>query len=259
MTAGQSGPDDAVRALSIAGEGTDCGILLIHGITGSPASLRPLAADVAQRTGAAAEVPLLAGHGTRWQELSRARWEDWTADVDAAFDDLSGRCARVVVVGLSMGGALALDLAQRRPGVAALVLVNPALYIDSPLAPVLPVLGRVVRSVPAIGDDIARPGVTERAYPRTPLRAIARFHRALPGVRARLWEVRNPVTLCLSGADAVVGPRSARTLRRRLPAPPRIIALRRSRHVATLDYDTPLIADAIAAHVGPQPGGGAPA
>src|SRR5699024_703982 len=72
---------------------------------------------------------------------------------------------------------------------------------------------------------------------RTPLAPLASFHRALRILREDLWKVECPVTAMISGEDNVVGPRTLRTLRANLPSPPRIVALRRSRHVATLDYD----------------------
>ncbi|NED80030.1 alpha/beta fold hydrolase, partial [Streptomyces sp. SID11233] len=80
------------------------------------------------------------GHGTRWQDLQVTGWEDWYAEVDRAFAELRERCATVFVAGLSMGGALALRLAERRgDAVAGLVLVNPALKVHGLAAHALPV------------------------------------------------------------------------------------------------------------------------
>lgn len=241
---------DDVRPLHISAVNSPSAVLLLHGITGSPASMRPLAREIAARTGAAVDVPLLAGHGTHWRDLARTTWHDWVADAHSAYNRLAADHASVTVAGLSMGGALAVELgASAVPQPHALVLINPALYVDSPLASLLPVLGRVIPSIPAIGNDIAMPGADERAYPRTPLRAMASFHSSLPQLRDRLWHIECPVTVCLSANDGVVGPRSARVLRSRLPRPPRIVALRRSRHVATLDYDADLIATEVTAAV----------
>ena len=70
--------------------------------------------------------PRLPGHGTTWQELSRTRWEDWYAEADRAFEELRGHSSAIYVMGLSMGGCLALRMAELRgAAVGGLVLVNP--------------------------------------------------------------------------------------------------------------------------------------
>ncbi|HHX48745.1 MAG TPA: hypothetical protein GX718_15530 [Brevibacterium sp.] len=74
---------------------------------------------------------------------------------------------------------------------------------------------------------------------------MASFHRALTTVREDLWKIDCPVTAMISGEDNVVGPRTLRALRSDLPHPPHIVALRRSRHVATLDFDADTIAEAV--------------
>ncbi|GAA2107217.1 MULTISPECIES: alpha/beta hydrolase [Brevibacterium] len=237
-------------------------VLLLHGFTGSPGAFLSLADEFARDPGPGlpgitVSVPLLPGHGGTWQELARTGWDDWLGAALTEYDRLAAAHPAVVVAGLSMGGALACALGVERDP-AALVLVNPALRIDSPLAPLLPVLGRVVPSIPAIGDDIAMPGVSEHAGDRTPLAALRSFHAALPGLCDRLWAIRAPVTCCLSGADSVVSPRSHRILRSRLTAPLTTVPLRRSRHVATVDYDAPVIADRIRRALGQAVASGAP-
>src|SRR3954469_1189743 len=93
--------------------GRAIGVLLVHGYTGSPASMKPWARALADQ-GYAVEVPLLPGHGTRWQDLNQVAWADWYAEAEAAFDRLRATCDAVVVAGLSMGGCLVLRLAETR-------------------------------------------------------------------------------------------------------------------------------------------------
>jgi carboxylesterase len=101
------------------------GVLLCHGFTGSPQSLRPWAEALAER-GFSVELPLLPGHGTTWQHMNRTSWPQWYREVERALATLRTRCDVVVAAGLSMGGALALRLAEQHPDqVTALVLVNP--------------------------------------------------------------------------------------------------------------------------------------
>lgn len=220
-------------------------VLFLHGITGSPAAWHPIARALAAED-LSVSVPLLPGHGGSWQELAATTWSDWFSAAEAQLRRLQADHDRVVVAGLSMGGALSLALGTLPQPPDEIVVVNPALFVDSPLTPLLPVLKRFVPSVAAIGNDIAHPGRDEFAGDRTPVAAVASLASALKDLRTDLWEISSPVTVLVSGRDNVVGPRSLRALRAGLVRPPRIIALRRSRHVATLDFDAPLIAEAVA-------------
>jgi carboxylesterase len=87
--------------------GGPSGVVVIHGFTGSPHSMRPLAEAIA-RAGFAVELPRLPGHGTVLEDLLPVGWSEWSAAVEAVYQDLASRCDRVAVVGLSMGGALAV-------------------------------------------------------------------------------------------------------------------------------------------------------
>ncbi|WP_193070563.1 MULTISPECIES: alpha/beta hydrolase [unclassified Brevibacterium] len=219
-------------------------VLFLHGITGSAAAWFPIARSISQY-GISVSVPLLPGHGTRWQDLNATTWSDWLDAARAELKALSQTHSRVVVAGLSMGGALALALGAGDSPPDELVLINPALYIDSPLTPLLPALKHFVASVPAIAGDIEHPDRCEYAYDRTPVAAIASFASAQKTLREDLWRIECPVTLFVSGRDAVVGPRTLRSLRSRLPQRPTILSLRRSKHVATLDNDAHTIAEVI--------------
>src|SRR4051794_29499539 len=106
--------------------GRRIGVLLSHGFTGQPASIRPWGEALAER-GYAVEVPRLPGHGTTWQDLNTLRWDDWYAEVTQALERLSAENDAVVVGGLSMGASLALRLAEEHPEIAGIVVVNPAL------------------------------------------------------------------------------------------------------------------------------------
>lgn len=248
-------PSAAPRAAySAIAPTADTAVLFLHGITGSPAAWQPIARALAADD-LSVSVPLLPGHGGTWRELAATTWADWLTAAEAELRELQARHTRVVVAGLSMGGALTLALATGANPPDEIVLVNPGLHIDSPLTPLLPVLRHVVPFVPAIGNDIAHPDRDEYAGDRTPVAAVASFAAALTDLRENLWQVGTPTTVLVSGQDSVVGPRSLRVLRSRLGVRPGIVPLRRSRHVATLDYDADVIAEAVAAaaHRTPAP------
>ncbi len=227
------------------------GILLVHGFTGSPASLRPTALALAAE-GFRVELPLLPGHGTRWEDLEATSWTDWYAGAERAYLRLAEQTDHVAVLALSMGGSLALRLAAHHP-VSSLVLVNPSVRTRDRRFWFMPVLSRGVRSLAAIGDDIAKEGVTEHAYDRTPLRSVAELTRLWAAVRKDLPQVTCPLLLLRSRTDHVVDPSSAELILSSVSsAETREVVLERSHHVATLDHDAPLIvaeaADFVRAH-----------
>ena len=225
-------------------DGSDVGVLLCHGFTSTPQSLRPWGEYLAER-GQTVRIPLLPGHGTTWQEMNRTRWQDWYSCVDTAFRELHERCERVFVGGLSMGGALALQLAQEHgPRISGLVLVNPAVKFDDPRTRVVPILKHLVGSLEAIGNDVKKEGVTELAYTRTPLKAGHSQLIAWQTVIRDLPEVTQPVLLLRSTQDHVVPASSSALILSRISSRDRTeILLEDSYHVATLDNDAPRIFD----------------
>jgi len=218
------------------------GVLLVHGFTGTPMSMRPWGEHLAAE-GFAVRCPLLPGHGTRWQDCNLVTEHDWTTAVGAAFDELAADVDRVVVAGLSMGGTLAIRLAEVRPDdVAALVLVNPSLLTRRLDAKLLPLLARLTPSWAPIGSDIKKPGVTELAYPKLPTRAVLGLRRLWTATRADLGRVTAPVLLYRSVTDHVVEPASGKALLAGVGSTDVTeVLLEDSYHVATLDNDAPTI------------------
>ena len=225
-------------------DGSDVGVLLCHGFTGTPQSMRGWGEYLGER-GYTVHAPLLPGHGTTWQEMNRTRWEDWYACVDKEFRELHQTCERVVVAGLSMGATLSLQLAQEHgPRISGLVLVNPAVKFDDPRTRLLPVLKHLVGSLEAIGNDIKKPGVTELAYTRTPLKAAHSQLIAWQSVIRDLPEVTQPVLLLRSAQDHVVPASSSALILSRISSRDVTeIVLEDSYHVATIDNDAPRIFD----------------
>lgn len=223
-------------------DGGAVGVLLCHGFTGTPQSLRPWAEYLAQR-GLTVSAPLLPGHGTRWQDMQQTGWEDWYAEVDRAFRALSRRCERVFVFGMSMGGALTLHLAaQHGVAVGGVALVNPSVKADSHQLKAVPLLRHFVPSVPGIASDIAKEGSKEVGYDRTPLRAVHSLTHFWRLVRHELPQVTQPLLLLRSRVDHVVHPsNSAVVLSRVSSTDVTETVLERSYHVATLDHDAQTI------------------
>ncbi len=222
--------------------GGPTGVLLCHGFTGTPQSLRPWAEYLAE-AGLTVSLPRLPGHGTTWQEMARTRWEDWYAEVDRAFDELRASTDEIFVMGLSMGGCLALRLAELRGhAVSGLVLVNPSVTAETKLFLLAPVMKLVVPTLKGVASDIKKPGITELAYDRVPVKAAASLPALWRITQQQLGQVTQPVRIYRSAADHVVGPANLEILRRTLPASQlEVIECPDSYHVATLDNDAEAI------------------
>lgn len=230
--------------------GDDVGVLVLHGFTGNPTSMRPLARRLAD-AGMTVELPRLPGHGTHWKDLAQTSWQDWAGEAGAALDRLRARTRTAAVAGLSAGGTLALYLAQTRPtDLDAVVVINPSLTFRHPLKSVAGALARVVPTMAGLGNDIARPGADELPYDRVPLRAAASLFALQDQVRAALDKIAAPILVLTSRADHTVPPGDSSILLDGVASSRREqVWLERSFHVATLDYDADLVADRTIAFV----------
>ena len=218
------------------------GVLVLHGFTGNPQSVRPLAEAFAT-AGLTVSMPLLPGHGTRVEDMVPTRWADWSGAAEQAYAELAARCETVTVAGLSMGGTLTLWLASRHPEVRGIVLVNPLADGEAPgvAAMVEQLRGLDEPLVPGIGSDIALQGSVESAYPMTPVQPLLSLHAALTDLRGALADITCPVLLCTSPQDHVVEPASSDLVAQTVGGPVERVSLDRSFHVATLDHDARLI------------------
>ncbi|GGT64297.1 MULTISPECIES: alpha/beta hydrolase [Streptomyces] len=232
-------------------EGGEVGVLLCHGFTGSPQSLRPWAEYLAAR-GVTVSLPLLPGHGTRWEDMQLTTWQDWYAEVDRALEELLARCEQVFVFGLSMGGALTLRLAAKHgDAVRGIVLVNPGNKVHGVAAHALPVVRHFVPSTNGIASDIAKEGVKEIAYDKVPLHAAYSLRQFFRIVDAELPQVTQPMVVLHSPQDHVVPPAdSARILSRVSSTDVKEVLLEQSYHVATLDHDAERIFEESWAFIG---------
>lgn len=218
--------------------GGEHGVLVCHGFTGNPQSMRPLAEAFAG-AGFTVELPLWPGHGTSLDDMLETSWDDWSAAAETAFSELQTRCPKVVVAGLSMGGTLATWLASRHPEVAGLIAINAAIEPggDAFLDILRQTIEQGTHVMPSIGSDVADPDVKELAYEGTPVAPLISLLEAQAALAPQLGGVRCPTLIITSRQDHVVPPTSSDYLAERLGGPVERVFLERSFHVATLDYD----------------------
>jgi carboxylesterase len=223
-------------------DGGTVGFVLSHGFTGTPASMRPWAEQLAA-AGFTVRLPRLPGHGTTWQDANKSRWQEWYAEVERAYDEVAARCEHVFGAGLSMGGTLVTRIAETRP-LAGLVLVNPAYATERKDAAFAKYISWAVKSRPAIGGDIKKAGENEPSYDRTPIKAFVELQKLWKVTLDDLDKITAPVLMYRSREDHVVEPLSGRLLVERATGTTvREVILENSYHVATMDNDAQLIFD----------------
>jgi carboxylesterase len=214
--------------------------LLVHGFTGSPASMRPMGQWLSEH-GISTLGPRLAGHGTSWEDLESTAWRDWERDAEAGLLDLASRTSSVIVVGLSMGGAMALHLGARHPDkLRGVVVVNPD--VRRPELALAPLVRLFVRSTKGVGNDIKKPGQDEIAYERVPLKAAAQLGKLYSIIQGELPSMRLPLLVFSSTEDHVAKSSNSRYVMEHAGSEQKdMVRLNNSYHVATLDNDAGLI------------------
>ena len=220
-------------------------VLCLHGLTGTPYEVRP-PAEALVAAGFFCEGLLLPGHGTTPEALAATPRGAWVEAVVAAHDALAERHARVYVLGLSLGGVLALALAQRRALPGAVVLAAP-LDLGWLVRTTVPWLWPLVRSLPktpAILDDAAR--ARHPGYDRMPLRAVNELLALAREVERDLSAVGAPVQLIYSRRDPTVPPHNAERILGGLPPGEHELHwLEDSAHVLPVDRERELVANRV--------------
>lgn len=218
--------------------------VLVHGFSGTEKSMEPIAKHL-EAEGWHVENITLPGHGTHWRDLGRVRWTSWCAAVDQAIDDAKSTAGseKVAVVGLSMGGALALRAAAMRTDISRLVLVNPSLGLQHPLLPLIGVLKRIIPSIQNGGRPVNDPAVSYERYPRIPMAAVHELTKLWADMNQRLDQVTTPLVIFRSLSDGSEGEWSSRQIMARSQSEKKSeIILELSGHAATVDYDSKFIA-----------------
>lgn len=182
------------------------GILLIHGFTGAPKEMRWMGESLNQRGYPCLGVRL-AGHATRSEDMIRSRHEDWLASVEDGYHLLRGHCKRIVLVGLSMGGALALINATRLEIAGVAAMATPYGLPPDWRLNYTEVLSKFIPYMPKSKDPPGTGWFDKAAwqehvsYPQNPLRSIGELKKLLGLLRETLPGVTAPTLLIYSQDD----------------------------------------------------------
>ena len=186
------------------------GVLVCHGFTAQPKTVDYIAPFL-QKAGLPFEIPALRGHGTVWTDLRGVHWQDWLDDALAAYSRLEASCERVAVVGHSMGGLVACQIAAQK-NVAALVLVAPAFKFASPLAPLVGLLQGILKDFKGDGSSVLDPILRAEAeannvtYQKFPTAAFGELYKMAQVTPKILGQISAPTLIMHSLKDTVVPP-----------------------------------------------------
>jgi carboxylesterase len=223
-------------------DGGPHGALVLHGFTGNCGGVRPVA-EALHEAGFAIEMPLLPGHGTVVEDLLATGWDDWYAAADRAFGRLRERADRIVIAGLSMGGALTCVLAVEHPEVAGIACVNPATQVNDEIrTTVETMLAQGNDYIPPVASDISLEGATENGHGATPVPPLVTLFDAADRFAAGLDGITCPTLVLTSRQDHVVPPSDSEFLVSKVAGPVEHVWLEDSYHVATIDHDGPEVA-----------------
>jgi carboxylesterase len=246
-------------------EGGRVGVLLIHGLGGTPVELRFIAQNLA-RAGCTVYCCQLAGHCGTPEELRRSTWREWSRSVEEAHDRLAQHCDVILAGGLSMGGILAIHLAQNRPqGVHGLLLFAPTLKLDGWSMPWHSMFLQYIRPLPirlefdlaerdpyGLKDERVRRIVVDSMQSgdagiagvfSTPMRSFAHFNALVAEVRPSLGKVRQPALIVHPRDDDIASLRNAQYLQANLGGLVDTLVLDNSYHMVTLDQQRHIVAE----------------
>jgi carboxylesterase len=222
--------------------GGDTGCLLIHGFTGTPKEMLGLGEHLAAQ-GYTVLGPRLFGHSTILKDMVRARYTDWVASTLDGYYLIRGACTKVVIMGLSLGGALAFYLGAHYPvaGVVAMstpyVVPHPLMKLLRPFLPLINLFWRFAAKGPSDWRDpeAAKDHVD---YERYPIRGAVEVDTLLAKMRLGLPKITAPVLLMYSRGDATVDEKHAQAIQDDLKSSEvELMWFENSGHVITRDAE----------------------
>lgn len=182
----------------------DIGVLLIHGFTSSPKDFHELAEFLAEKN-ITVYVPLLPGHGTHPRDLKKTKYEDWTDAVQQSLNLLDTE--KKFVLGYSMGGTLALDLASKND-LDGVISINSAMFLANHYIPFIPIVKLAETYTSKKAEDIVQFIDEKRiVYDSIPLDSITELQKLISTIQ--LQKITEPILIFQSDTDKIVSPESA--------------------------------------------------
>lgn len=225
------------------------GVLLLHGFTSSLDTVRPLV-PMLERNQLPFRMPVLRGHNSKPEDLQDVTWQDWLADGESALRDLLNEAERVAILGLSMGGLVALDLSIKYSGrLAGVCVLVPALKMKSPLTPLAGILSRLIPYFPAPAA-ISDPKLAERNtnYKRFPTKALLQLIAYQKVITVKLPQVRVPLLVVGVEHDKVITPASSKQIYDAVSTPEgkkELVWVERGNHELLMDVEREAVVEKV--------------
>jgi len=220
---------------------SEWGALVLHGFTSSLDCVSGIAPYLEKR-GIAYRFPVLRGHGTSPHDMVGTTYEDWYEDAEKALYELSEHAEKIIVMGLSMGGLVSIDLGINHPEmVNNVILLAAALRFADPLSPITPVMARVFKywDSPNSYNDEDLKEKNNSNYPVFATDSFASLFKASKEVEKRLKDFDRPVLVIGSKKDNVVDPRAARIIFNKISSADKMLKLfNKSGHEMMLDLES---------------------
>jgi carboxylesterase len=197
--------------------------LMLHGFTGGPYELTPLAEHLTQ-VGEICHVPTLPGHEPDLRTLGQTHWNEWIEAASSEASRLTTMYGEIDLVGFSMGGLLSAYIANRFP-IRRLVLLNAAVFYFSPLRFVKDVARRIHT------DDWSNWSKVKK----TPLKATRQFVILNKQMLPELPQIKVPTLIAQGELDGIIHPKSAHYLFRQLQGEKELEFFSGSRHMICLE------------------------
>jgi carboxylesterase len=210
--------------------GSSTGILLIHGFTGSPSEMRHLGYFLRDK-GFTVKAVLLKGHGEAPGDMSKSNHRDWVESAELGYRELAECCREIFVVGFSMGGAIALQLAKQYDIKGIISLSTPIRLMNRQYLVAAPL--KYLKNI-------------WRKEKRVPIKAMVNLLQLLNKIKTDLHKMDKPILIMQSYGDQAVHPSSANFIYKRVSSPDKsIIFLHKSGHVITCDVEKEQVFDEV--------------
>ncbi|MEA5015696.1 MAG: alpha/beta fold hydrolase [Candidatus Limiplasma sp.] len=228
-------------------EGSGTGVLLIHGFTGSVSHMRPLGEALGERGYTVMGINL-PGHATQEEDMAKTGWQDWLQASKQATLALKERCRTVAVCGLSMGGLLALLIAEQMR-LEACVPISTPMAVRNRLLPLAKVASPFHPRVAWVSQDAHHSGLNaayDYGYSGFPTRCAGDLRHLIRLARQNLFAVNCPILAVQSEADETIWHGSADLILQSVSSyRKQKLWLRDVPHVCTLSRELPAIVDAM--------------
>jgi carboxylesterase len=260
-----AGSETAAKDHTYRIAGGKVGVLLIHGLCGTPAEMRFVAMGLG-RAGYTVHCPQLAGHGGTRQDIVKTNWQDWYRSAEAALDEIRKDCDTVIVGGLCLGSIIGLHLAARHPDkVQGIALFSPTLWINGWAMPWYTKLFSLVRSrwmanlmefpdaeslgikCPRVREFVraalAASDGSDLGTVGTPGAMVLEHRRMVAAAKKILDKVQQPTLIIHSRQDDYADLNNATYLRSELTGAEDLVVLEDSYHMVTLDKERHVVVE----------------